>query len=72
MVSRWPPAGSRRRTITTKSEGLLASDYDIKDIGLAPEGVLRIEWADMHMPVLKAIREVLADMNVTDLAPLEG
>ena len=35
----------------------MASDFDIKDIGLAPQGVLRIEWADMHMPVLKAIRE---------------
>ena len=35
----------------------LSNDYDIKDIGLAPEGVLRIEWADMHMPVLRAIRE---------------
>jgi adenosylhomocysteinase len=35
----------------------MSNDYDIKDIGLAPEGVLRIEWADMHMPVLKAISE---------------
>ena len=35
----------------------MSNDYDIKDIGLAPEGVLRIEWADMHMPVLRAIRE---------------
>ncbi len=31
--------------------------HDIKDIGLAAAGVLRIEWADMHMPVLAAIRE---------------
>jgi len=38
----------------------LAADYDIKDIGLAPEGMLRIEWADMHMPVLTAIRERFA------------
>ena len=35
----------------------MSNDYDIKDIGLAPEGMLRIEWADMHMPVLRAIRE---------------
>ena len=27
-------------------------DHDVKDLALAPEGVLRIEWADMHMPVL--------------------
>jgi adenosylhomocysteinase len=33
------------------------AQYDIKDLALAPEGVLRIEWADMHMPVLAAIRE---------------
>jgi adenosylhomocysteinase len=31
-------------------------DHDIRDIGLAPQGVLRIEWADMQMPVLAAIR----------------
>jgi adenosylhomocysteinase len=45
----------------------VSSDYDIRDIGLAPEGVLRIEWADMHMPVLKAIRERFAREK-----PLEG
>ncbi len=45
----------------------MASDYDIKDIGLAPEGVLRIEWADMHMPVLRAIRERFEKEK-----PLEG
>jgi adenosylhomocysteinase len=31
--------------------------YDVKDIGLADEGVRRIEWADRGMPVLAAIRE---------------
>src|SRR5438067_6003523 len=31
--------------------------YDIKDIGLAQEGVRRIMWADRQMPVLSAIRE---------------
>lgn len=34
-----------------------APDYHIKDRALAPRGVLRIEWADMQMPVLAAIRE---------------
>jgi adenosylhomocysteinase len=33
----------------------------------APQGVLRIEWADMHMPVLKAIRERFATEK-----PLKG
>src|SRR5512135_1399671 len=31
--------------------------YDVKDLGLAEEGVRRIEWADRQMPVLTAIRE---------------
>jgi adenosylhomocysteinase len=41
--------------------------YDIKDIGLAAQGVLHIEWADMNMPVLAAIRERFAKER-----PLEG
>jgi len=32
-------------------------DYDILDIGLAPAGQLRIEWAARRMPVLEAITE---------------
>lgn len=32
-------------------------DYDIKDIELAKEGELRVEWAAQQMPVLKQIRE---------------
>jgi adenosylhomocysteinase len=32
-------------------------DYDIADIGLAPKGNLRIEWAARRMPVLKAITD---------------
>jgi adenosylhomocysteinase len=32
-------------------------DYDIKDINLAGKGRLRIEWAEMGMPVLARIRE---------------
>jgi adenosylhomocysteinase len=31
--------------------------HDVKDLSLAPEGVRRIEWADLHMPVLAAIRD---------------
>src|SRR5207244_8632208 len=34
--------------------------HDIKDLGLAPEGVRRIAWADRQMPVLAAIRERFA------------
>jgi adenosylhomocysteinase len=32
-------------------------DYDIRDLSLAPKGRLRIEWAEMSMPVLRMIRE---------------
>jgi len=31
--------------------------FDVKDLGLAEEGIRRIEWADRQMPVLRAIRE---------------
>lgn len=34
----------------------MINDYDIKDIGLADEGLARIEWADRDMPVLAEIR----------------
>ena len=34
-----------------------APQHDVKDLGLASEGVTRITWADRHMPVLAAIRE---------------
>jgi adenosylhomocysteinase len=30
---------------------------DVKDLGLAPEGIRRVEWADRQMPVLAAIRQ---------------
>ena len=33
-----------------------APSHDVKDLGLAPAGVTRIEWADRQMPVLAAIR----------------
>src|SRR2546422_10704731 len=32
-------------------------DYDVKDLSLAEKGKLRIEWAEMEMPVLRLIRE---------------
>jgi adenosylhomocysteinase len=31
--------------------------YDVKDIGLAPQGKQRIEWAGREMPVLRQIRD---------------
>ncbi len=35
----------------------MKKEHDVKDIGLAKEGRLRIEWAGMEMPVLSQIRE---------------
>jgi len=35
-------------------------DYDIKDIGLADQGQLRIEWANKSMPVLDSVKETFS------------
>jgi adenosylhomocysteinase len=45
---------------TTTSQTHAASAlpaHDVADLGLAPEGVRRIEWAEHEMPVLRLIRE---------------
>src|SRR3954462_3183096 len=42
-------------------------DHDVVDLGLAPEGVRRIEWAEREMPVLRSIRERFAKER-----PLDG
>jgi len=34
-----------------------AIEYDVKDLSLAPEGVLRIQWAAREMPVIDLIRQ---------------
>jgi len=35
-------------------------DYDVKDIGLAEQGLEKIEWAEKRMPALRKIRERFA------------
>ena len=42
-------------------------EHDVKDKSLAPDGVLRIEWAEKEMPVLAQIRERFAREK-----PLQG
>ena len=42
-------------------------EFDVKDIGLAPDGRRRIEWAEREMPVLRLIRERFASEQ-----PLRG
>ena len=34
----------------------MTTTHDVKDLGLAPAGKLKIEWADRQMPVLRQIR----------------
>jgi adenosylhomocysteinase len=41
--------------------------HDVIDLGLAAEGVRRIEWAEREMPVLRSIRE-----RFTQERPLDG
>lgn len=35
----------------------MSNSYDVRDLGLAAEGVQRITWAEREMPVLRLIRE---------------
>ena len=42
-------------------------DFDVKDLGLAEKGKLRIEWASQSMPVLRSIQERFAREK-----PLQG
>lgn len=49
----------------------MATSHDVRDLSLAEKGKLRIEWAEMEMPVLRLIRErferekPLAGLNLT-------
>jgi adenosylhomocysteinase len=45
----------------------MVKNCDIKDIKQAPQGKLKIEWADMQMPVLALIRD-----NFKKTLPLKG
>jgi adenosylhomocysteinase len=57
---------ARRRTNGAATKGQAAAGH-VKDLGLAREGRLRIEWADRHMPVLRQIRARFAKQR-----PLRG
>ena len=45
---------------TTVSHARSLPAHDVKDLGLAAKGKLRIEWAEAQMPVLRLIRERFA------------
>lgn len=49
--------GANRHGRNSEEGGRTLLNYDIKDIKLAEKGKLRIEWAEMDMPVLRMIRE---------------
>ena len=40
-----------------KKKATVKKKYDVKDLKLAKEGALRIEWAKESMPVLNRIRK---------------
>ncbi|HUQ42996.1 MAG TPA: adenosylhomocysteinase [Candidatus Limnocylindria bacterium] len=55
-------------TVTSDTgTGATAPAHDVTDLGLAAEGVRRIEWAEREMPVLRTIRE-----RFTQERPLAG
>src|SRR3712207_6136855 len=58
-----------RRSLGKKrtKEGTMIKSYDVKNIDLADEGRLHIEWAEKEMPVLRQIRERFEKER-----PLEG
>ncbi|MFB0519031.1 MAG: adenosylhomocysteinase [Acidobacteriota bacterium] len=47
-------------------------EYDVKDLNLAGEGRLRIEWAERNMPVLRFIRERFAREKVLSGMRISG
>ncbi|WP_353683878.1 adenosylhomocysteinase [Thermodesulfovibrio sp. 3907-1M] len=49
--------GTDRHGRNSQKGGRALLKHDIKDIKLAQKGKLRIEWAEMDMPVLRMIRE---------------
>ena len=51
------PPPSRPVTRLTPGLATTAPQHDVRDLSLAPAGLIRIEWADRQMPVLAAIRE---------------
>ncbi len=43
-------------TLTAPTGKMPVVPHDVKDLSLAPKGKLRIEWAEMEMPVLRQIK----------------
>jgi adenosylhomocysteinase len=60
------PARPRPAVAPARTNGHAAAGH-VKSLGLAGEGRLRIEWAERHMPVLRAIRARFSKQR-----PLDG
>lgn len=54
-------------TTNSGSNTQAATNHDVADLSLAPQGKRRIEWAEREMPVLRLIRERFAQEK-----PLQG
>src|SRR5437899_10655330 len=55
----WPPPPSKGRRSMV--------EHDVKNLSLAADGRLKIEWAERSMPVLRQVRE-----RFTQEQPLKG
>ena len=54
----WPLQGKSEPALRQKDKlSAQTGKGDVRDISLAAEGVLRIEWAAREMPVVRSIRE---------------
>ena len=40
----------------------MSEPYKVKDLGLADQGKLKIEWAESRMPVMAALRKEHAEL----------
>ncbi len=61
------PVRRKKKTTAANANGNGHVAGDVRNLALAPEGRLRIEWADRNMPVLRSIRSRFAKER-----PLKG
>jgi adenosylhomocysteinase len=67
MTTSSSPAGTGADARSGRDDRSPLPAHDVTDLGLAAEGVRRIEWAEREMPVLRLIRERFEKER-----PLEG
>jgi adenosylhomocysteinase len=57
VLSHKAKAAERERDVSTEKPPAESDRYKVKDISMAEQGRLKIEWAERHMPVLMRIKE---------------